>query len=298
MSRHLKFFMIIAFLSCYSMVFPQQKIYVVTKTIIREYETGTIPELKIKGEKADIAIKGWKNKTVKIEAQLISRNPKKEKAEQDLRFIKYNLDKSGKIINLSNSFISNKNAQISSNLSVKFNVWIPDNSLVQIENLYGDVHLENLSFQGSVQNSFGEVRINGLKGQANLNLYYADTKIDNTDAVITCKTVNSELNLFNISGDYEISSNYGSIRIVAGEHLNRIHVQSSRTEIKVRVDNFEKYSYNLVTQNSNLNLPANYTSRIKKESRISRFELKTNSFNPIIQIATSYCPITINTSNQ
>ena len=114
----------------------------------------SIIDIYLPGEKADIAIKGWKNKTVKIEAQLISRNPKKEKAEQDLRFIKYNLDKSGKIINLSNSFISNKNAQISSNLSVKFNVWTPDNSLVQIENLYGDVHLLNFLFHHEFEVQF------------------------------------------------------------------------------------------------------------------------------------------------
>jgi hypothetical protein len=298
MKGHLKYFFAIFFLACFLSVFPQQKIYLVTKTISKEFETEGNSELKIKGEKSDISIRGWKNKEVKIEVQLISRNPKKEKAAQDLKFIKYNLVKSGRMIILSNSFVSDKNAQISSNLSVKFHIWIPDNSSVQIENLYGDIDIESLSFKGSVRNSFGEVKISDITGRIDLDLYYADTRINNINAGMTCKAVNSELNLFNVSGEYEISSNYGSISFMAGEHLKKLRVQSSRTGIEVKVGNFEKYSYNLVTQNSDLNLPGHYAGRIQKESRISRFELNTNSHNPVIQIETTYCPITINTSNQ
>ncbi len=295
MKRH---FLTIIFLACFVSSFPQQKIYVVTKTISKEYQTTSKPEVKIKGEKSDISINSWKNKSVKIEIQLIARNPKKEKAEEDLKFINYNLDKSGESISMSNIFQSDKNAQITSNLSVKYNVWIPDNSIIKIENLYGDVIIENSFVQADIHNSFGQVNMKAITGKLNLNLYYADTRITNIQALVICNAVNSELSFVNASGAYEIASNYGNINFDAGENLKKLQVKSTRTEIGVEVGNFKKYSYNLVTQSSNLNLPGNYNSKIKKEARISRFEMNTNSSNPYIHIETTYCPIHINTPNQ
>lgn len=296
MKKHLGFFFTTLFIACYVSGYAQQRIFVVTKTISKEYNIYTNPELKIKGEKSDIFISGWKNKSVKIEVQLISRNPKKDKAEQDLKYLKYELNRTGGTISLSNSFISDKNARISSNLSMKYSIWIPDNTLIMIENLYGEIHIENVSFQGDIQNSFGEVYMNKIKGKSELDLYYADTRLTNINAKMICKAVNSQLHFDNASGDYEISSNYGNVSFSPGDYLQSLLVKSTRTEVNVHVSNIEKYSYKLATQNSDLKVPVNYAERIKKESRIYRFDLNTNSLNPTIQIETTYCPITINTT--
>ncbi len=279
-------------------IFAQEKIHVLKKIISKEYAISEIPYLQIKGEKSDIILTGWKNNSVKIEIQLIAKNPEKVKAEKDIQFMNYTLVKKDNKIMLSNSFLSTHNVRITSNLSVKFIVHLPEQSIVKVENLYGNITISNLNQESTVKNSFGEVFLNNIKGTLYLTAYYADSRLSGCDAKIVCKADNSELYFSVISNTVDITSSYGNIAFNPGIYLKKLTIKSSRTEIAINVDRFDKYSYSLLTQNSSLNLPGNYSGKIIRESKIQRFYLTFSPSNPSMTIETSYCPITINSINK
>ena len=294
-----KYKIIIVSLMCISINgVSQDKIHVIKKIVTKEYSVSEIPDLQIKGEKSDIFVTGWKNKTIKVEIQLISKNPVKEKAEKELKYISYSCSKQDNKIILSNTFISSRNTKISSNLSTKFIIYLPELSNVHIENLYGNINLNDLSLENQIQNSFGEVKINNVKGLLHLDLHYADIHIADCNANIICTADNSDLYFNNVSKSAEITSNYGKIIFNPGNSLKNLSIKSSRTEITVNVDQFTRYSYSLLTQNSVLKIHENFTDKIITDNKITRFDLEVFASNPKINVETSYCPIIINSIKQ
>ena len=100
--KHIKPLLITVLLIIYNYsTYTQQTVKVITKTISRDVKFAG-QKLTVKGEKSEININGWTKDYIKIEINLISKNPSAEVASNDLDVLKYKL-----LISEEEIFISN-----------------------------------------------------------------------------------------------------------------------------------------------------------------------------------------------
>ena len=79
-----------------------------------------------------------------------------------------------------------------------------------------DVIIKNTVGEHTIQNSFGEVKLSSIIGDIDLALYYSDAYASTINAVMSCKAENSDVTFENVSGIFNLSTNYGKISFFAG----------------------------------------------------------------------------------
>lgn len=282
---------------CDSSLYTQQTVKVITKTITKDAKF-TGQKLIVKGEKSEININGWTKSFIKIEINLISKNPSAEVARNDLNVLKYNLSLDEEEIYISNYFKSEEFNNISSNLSTVYNINVPSGCAVSLTNLYGDVYLENVNSSVYINNSFGEVNIDGMKGSVTSVLNYARLLLSNSDCIFRCEAGKSDLIFENSGGKYDLSTNYGEIIFNADNTVKLLKISSIRTEIAVNTKTIEDFNYLLVTKSGNIYLPSKYRIMVIKEEDLNKFTLHSDNMKSYIEIKTTYCPITIKTEKE
>jgi hypothetical protein len=275
-------------------MYAQTKVQVVSKIISKEYAYDGQSKITIKGEKSDISIIGGNYSTMKVEILLISKCTDKETALNDLKFINYSIQQKDKEIIMSNNFISPDIKNIKSNLSVRYIISVPEKCNLQITNLYGNIELKNLSITGEINNSFGDISMKDIKGAFSVHLYYSNIFAAGINAILKCKSENSDQVFENVSGTYDLITSYGKINFTANNDLRKIDINASRSTVEVQVDNFEKYNYSLAAMDDEIILPDAFKNMIKKEFGLKKFDHVSNS-NFTIKVKTTYCPITIKT---
>ncbi len=275
-----------------NLMYSQQKVHVLTKTIKKEFKAKD-KTLIVKSEKSTVNVTSWDNDFFYIEIKLISKNLDKKLAENDLAIIKYEVTETNTTYLLSNYFSSEKYRKITSNLSTIYNIKAPKGAKLSIINIYGNINIESISSTTSLKNSFGEIHIKDALGSYNVNSYYSDTWIENADLILKCFADKSDIELNNISGSLNIKSNYGKINLLPGTRLQKVEIDSKRTSVFFETSSIDKYCYNLSTKSSKIRLPEKWKSKIIKKDGYIQFKQIEIPDKPSINIKTSYCEILI-----
>jgi hypothetical protein len=252
----------------------------------------------VKGEKSEINITGWTEDYIKIEINLISKNPSAEVARNDLDVLKYKLLVNEKEIYINNYFESEEFNNINSNLSTVYNINVPPECDVSLTNLYGDIIIKNVNVSGYVSNSFGDVNIDGIKGNLEVILYYARLWFNNSNCIFRGKAEKSDLIFENSGGKFDISTNYGKIIFNADNRISLLKITSGRTEVTVNTQSFEDFNYLLSTKSGNIYIPSKYRSKVTEEEDLNKFSLHSDNMNTYIKVKTTYSPITIKTEKE
>jgi hypothetical protein len=285
-------YVVILFLSFSNYTIAQQKVNVITKTIKKEFDYEQ-EKIIIRGEKSNINIYQWQGDKLKIQIDLIAKNPSKLKAEKDIEVLQYSIGQKGDSINLGNFFKSNKIVGISSNLSVDYHIYIPLKCYVDIKNLYGKVNIHNVRIYGKIDNSFGSTSLQNTSGNCLVNLYYSKFTSNSTNGELKVNAENSNLTLKNISGIYELYATYGEIHIESLQNLKELKISAQRSSVFLTVERFKDYNYELETFKNEIIIPEVYRDKIIKASSTSSYKNKFSANNNMLNIKTTYCPITV-----
>jgi hypothetical protein len=283
---------IISALNCFGYLSAQTKIQVVTRTVSHEfdYKPGSIFE--IKGEKANISIKPSAGNTIKIKLHLISKNPSKKIAENDLQFCDYLIKENNNSILVSNFFnIKNNFKEISSNMSARYELEVPRGIILRIKDIYGGIELNDIECNLNLSVDFGQIKFLNISGSIYIESKYSDIKGQNTNATLTIKAQKADINIQNINGLLKISNQYGSVNL---ENINAgITVDAEMTEIKLAVENPKKYSYDFISGNGEIEVPEEFINLTTDKKGEARFVQKFGNIS--INIKTTYNSILLNT---
>ena len=286
-------YLILILLSSSLVTFTQEKVFVVTKTITREYDI-TNKNLIIQGEKADITLTNSLDDKVNIEIKLIAKSYIKEIAKRDLAVAKYRIEDLQNKLKIKNYFESEEISKVSSNLSVEYIIQIPENANIQIQNIYGDIYFDNTKVNGKVVNSFGAVTIENGSGKLDFDLSYAELKMINSRGNYTINSKSSKIVFDNISGNYTLKTLYGDLLVASMKNVDMLCLNGQRTKVDVSLPNIEDYSINMSTKRDNIIVPVELENKIIKDSGLSTFEQVNSIEKPTLNIHTTYCPITLN----
>jgi hypothetical protein len=274
----------------------QTNIQVVTKTIEKSipYVKGNI--LNIKGEKAFIEIKGWNENYIKVKIKLIAKHPDRSVAESELKYLKYSITQENNVSRISNYFLSTSiyESKVNSNLKCHYEIYAPYSCSLTISNKFGDTYISNMNTTFDLVQELGNIILNNIKGEVKLTSSYGDIKAENMDALFNCIADKADIDLKDVAGTFNIESDYGKINLSPKGSIKGININSSKTEVTLNLNKMEQFDFKLSTYFSEINVPSDLMSKVTKNlAGKSTFDLKQTAAGPLVNIATSFSPVTI-----
>jgi len=262
----------------------QQEMYKVSKLLSQNYSQ-EVRSIDISGEKATIEVEGWSNNYIEVRIRMISRNPIKKSAENDLQYIKTDLQQVESTLRIRNYF-DGKNSLITSNLSVEYTLKVPFAVSVSVKNLYGKVSLKQLTSQIKTAISFGSLEMESLNGTINITSKYSTINGNAIGGSVTCITEKTDVNLKGVNVPIAIESKYGEIDLSLFSNQYPVIINSQRARISITLPD-KPYNYKLKTLYSEISVPGK--ALIKDDF----YEKVVEGSVGILDITTSYCPIII-----
>lgn len=247
------FFILLAGVS-FSSASAQEKIQVVTRTVSKSFIIAHKGGLNIKAEKATIVVKRSKDQNLNIKLLLISKNPSQKIAVEDLKYCDYKIENRSEDVFVSNFFdFKNNYKEISSNLSARYEVELPEHVNLIISNIYGELHLAGLSNNINVKTSFGQIYLQTISGSLNINSSFTDIIGERINGPCVIKTENGEVKLSQINAIGNINSHFGNI------HLSQIHssliVHADMSQVNLAISNLDHYSLKFLAQKDKIYVP-------------------------------------------
>ncbi|MBN1925696.1 MAG: hypothetical protein JW798_07670 [Prolixibacteraceae bacterium] len=262
----------------------QQQVFKVSKLINKTVST-KITTIEIISEKATVEIIGWDKNEIEIQMRLISRNPIQKKAKADLKYIRTELSEEEKHLFIRNYF-DGKNSRITSNLSVEYQLYVPDGISLKIKNLYGKILLEKLNNPADIDLSFGSLSANKIKGNISGNLSYSTVTGNNIDGILNFKSEKTDINIDNLNATISIDARYGEISFSLLDNIKAVSMNCHRTKIDMQIPE-KPFNYKLKNLYSEIKVPGLPTISYDE------YQKQVSGENATLNISTSYCPITI-----
>lgn len=259
----------------------QELIQKATKTM--DYRFEDCSSVQIQGEKATIRITGKPQQTVELKISLVSKHKNPKTAQNDLKYIRFVSEKVGTKLILKN-FYESANRKIESNLSIIYDLSVPEEMAIQLQNLYGAVTLLNLSGSKSIGVSFGRLDLSGIGGTTNLQLRYSNLTVQKILGKLTGTLSKSDAVINNCGAATELDMQYGILNASLLPECEQVRVTGNRTEVILQTSSTD-YKLDLKTNYSDLEVFGKAVN--------SPYRPATKSSSKSIFVSTSYCPIKI-----
>src|SRR5690606_26370632 len=108
-----------------------------------------------------------------------------------------------------------------------------------------------------------------------------------------CTADKSEIDLSGMNGSFVFDTSYGKIDLSWGRQLQALSVNSNRSAIAIRPEDFQQYNYELSTTHSTIFLKEPFQKMVQKNGSNSTFKFISGAGNPLIKIQTTFSPVTI-----
>jgi len=280
-------------LVCYLPACAQHTIQVAVKTISKEVAGADIDILSIDAKKSHIRIIGWEQNVIKVELKLLAKNQKKEIAVKEVEYNQYQLKAENRTLFLRNFFYTTDNyPSVKSNLSAQYTVYVPQQKKIRIVNAYGEVMLKDVSGEITVTSKFSPVTIQSVSGTVSANLSYSDLTATQFAGTLVINGEKSNYSIQQKKGACRINGKYGEI-VLFTEHVDEVEVKCDKTQVKIFVDQMNRYNYNLQTSHAAIQLPSEMKTEIETNGDKVTFQL-AQAGKPHIDVTTSFSSININ----
>lgn len=149
-------------------------------------------EVSLNNISGRIEVKSWNKDQVKIDALKVSMASSLSKAKENAAKVEIVIDKDDNILRIKTKY-AKKTFGKSTNVSVNFNLWIPDQASVNIKSVSGGVSLEEIG------------------GTLKVDLVSGDIEVRKAAKGMDCKTVSGTLEVEDIAGDADLNTVSGKI---------------------------------------------------------------------------------------
>lgn len=269
------------------------EVHVVKKLIDKTFNYSEGYEVNIEGEKAEVFIETWDQKSIQIELELIAKHTDKAQAEQGLEAMKYMAQRVKNKIYVRN-YIKEEEAN-DALLSARYLVKVPENCPVYLKNYFGQANVSNLSNRLRVTSEFSQIGLENIQGTIDVNTRFGDLKGNDINGNVNIQSRRSDILLTNISGAFDITAQYGVLKIYAGPNLADLNLNLEKSELFFYHIAPEKLAYDISSRESELLIPSNLKMEFQNaanSTRQAQFKPKEEFFAYITIIA-AYSDLTI-----
>lgn len=255
----------------------QAILQVVTKKIEKTFAYKVGYEVNIEGEKADVSIKTWDKNEILVELELIAKHKEQAVALKDIESLKYLTQRVKNKIYLRNYVSVEENAQKpNAALSARYVITLPKDCPVYLKNHFGVANISNLTNSLRINSEFSKIGLDNIEGTVDLQSRFGDIIGDLIDGQVSINSRRSDITLTNISGSYDITAQYGVIRIFAEDQLLKLNLDATHSDVYFFNPNPAFYSYNLVANQGQINLPEELNLNLMEDQP----QMKKYKFKP------------------
>lgn len=274
----------------------QVKVQVVARTVEQTLACPASTLVRIRAEKATLRIQAWDRPDLRVVLRLVARHPERAVAEKDLPVARYQIEKTGTLIELVNYFaVKPGTTAVQSDLRAEYTVLMPADNPLEVVNAYGQTTLTGLSGRQQLEQDFGQVFLQDLRGSLLATVRYADLSGSNLNMALSCTADKSALQLLGAGGNYSISNRYGSVMLDATTELRSATIDAERTEVKLTVPHADQFDYSLSTNRGTLTVPGSLSGQVRRQGQLQTLRTKPGARLPLIRAVTSYAPILLQT---
>ena len=161
------------------------------------------------------------------------------------------------------------------NISISFEVFLPEGSAADGRTSGGSVSAENLSNTLSLRTSGGSVNAVNISGNAELRTSGGSINLENMNGTISASTSGGSIRASNLSGIAELSTSGGSIQL--DDIAARLSARTSGGSIRASFTGFND-DIELRTSGGNINVDLPRSDNFDLELRGSRVNMQLRNF--------------------
>jgi hypothetical protein len=211
----------------------QEKIMMVTRKIENTYVFNQkFGQIIINAERGNISLQSWERDEVKVLLQIVVKNADMKQAQKEMTYIQCNIHKSRGNIFINNKLVlPSQKIELSSIISAKYEIFMPKNSNILLQNKFGLVEVSNASGKISTSLQYCDILFQSFKGSIDLNLIVGDLTCLQSDVRGDITTKHSNITIRNVTGKMDMNTSYGKINLNYGENPAEIVLNSYATDI-------------------------------------------------------------------
>jgi hypothetical protein len=278
----------------------QTQVHVFTRTYTQEFTFSSGDVLKVNASQADVHISGWEKDSVSVTLKLKAKNSDYEMAKKDITNWGYALSKEGKELIFKNYLKKVMPNGSSSIMVAGYDIKVPRECLMHVSNISGNTKIENFHGALRANTKYGNIELANFNGILDLDMEVGDFNCINSIVELNLISKHTEINLEKVTGHIDITSEYGSIRIIESEQIRNIHLSVTRSDIYILKKSTGEYGLDLDATYGKINLDkAKYIKEISKcvideNPDHTSINYKSMGILPLIRITNKYGNIFLN----
>jgi len=210
-------------------------------------------KVSLKNVSGDIEVKTWDRAEVKIEALKTSQAETMEKAKENAAKVKIEVIEEGNLLRIEADYpeVSIKGL----NVSIDFDLFIPDQAALKIKSVSGDVTLENIGGAVETEVVSGDIEVmkagqgldcQSVSGDLEIRSITGDARLKTVSGDITLEQLKGSLEAETVSGDIELSgvsgAKYIKAKVLSGSVTYQGSIEAtSRYEMKSHSGDIEMF---------------------------------------------------------
>lgn len=250
-------------------------------------DQGTV--IHISSQKGDLKIKRWDKSMIWVQVSITFENQDQKLAGKELKYARYNFLKSASEVNISNYFsLPSGINKIDSKVSVAYQIFIPDNVFLTIDNEYGSCTIQNTIGYLTINNKYGEIELENIQGNTRIFTKLCDISLNGFSGKLDLVSSNSDVELLNINGNATLETKNGTVSIEQGDFLDKLKLTSSYSKVDVFVHDVYRFNYSLSVRKAKFELGSKYQSFPFKGKNQEKLVYQAKGTDRIIDISANY----------
>jgi hypothetical protein len=201
-----------------SMIEAQQKTIVLTRKVEKQFPLNKDPRIFINTERGMINIKSWDQSSVKIVVKLIAKNTDFELAREELNLMNYSLTETRNSVFVSNRMqLSKLGEAISSVIRAEYEIYVPRNIEIHLDNRFGNVRMENVAGGIYGELYYSDISLEKYSGDINLHISTGDFTCSKSILNGMLYTRHSDVSISETGGKLRLEAEYGKVELTFGK---------------------------------------------------------------------------------
>ena len=274
-----------------------QDVSTITKEISETFKHKKNSNVEINGERAEINIEGADVDEIEIKATIISKNESKSEAEKDIKTMKVLLEKLGKTVYIRNYIsIKKEEDKPSSNLRVVFDIKLPSNTSITINNAFGDIQMTNTNGFINLNTRYSKINLAYLEGEGTIESLLGDVTLHSSYGNYDFKMSRCDLTMQNSAGSFNVDSKYGVVNAAIKPELEKLKVVGVSVDVNLMVDDVAGSYYKLISKDGKIQIDEafNIDFKLLNDDNIQKIELNKEIDCSRLSIDTQFGSINLN----
>lgn len=271
-------------------------------------------EVVLKNVSGAVEVKGWNKGEVRIEALKISKASTVEKAKENAKIVKIDVEKVGNTLRIKTEYPDDlsRRERRSISVSVKYNLMIPAGASAEVNNVSGSVTLEEIGGAVKAHVVSGRLEVSKASKGVDCETVSGSLKVQDIKGNVYLKTVSGGITAERIRGSIKANVTSGGINLIDVSEANEVDakVLSGTITYKGSINRDGRYTLKSHSGSIKMILPSNsgfdltaktFSGRINSDfditvsGKIGKRELtgKVNDGGAVVKLSTFSGSITL-----